>query len=375
MSGLEVLPTLARSGAPLASPERQRELLEAVELGGRGGFGEHLAGAGLDPLRARGVEVLQVNVGRVCNQTCRHCHVDAGPDRDEDMTRETAELCMRALAATGIPTVDITGGAPELNANFEYLVRESRRLGRHVIDRCNLTILSARALEHEYAPAELREAAERIRCAPVSEEPIKRGPRAGERKLVALTFEDGPSLYTPQILDVLGAGDHVATFFVSGEQIATRERLIQRMLVEGSEIASHGLADRDVEPAPSTSLAHDLEAAKRLIGEAVPFEPCLVRAPALAANDDARAAAQAVELQPVLSSLDGKDGETESPEEIAERVLSHVKPGAIVRLRDGGGARWPTVQALPLILAGLERRGFETVTVSEMLAGAKRGER
>src|SRR6185436_3967925 len=77
----------------------------------------------------------------LCNQTSRHCHVDAGPDRRESMTRETAELCVQALARTDIPTVDITGGAPELNPNFRRLVEQSRALGRHVMDRCNLSIL------------------------------------------------------------------------------------------------------------------------------------------------------------------------------------------------------------------------------------------
>jgi radical SAM/Cys-rich protein len=97
--------------------------------------------AGLFPLRATGITVFQVNVGKLCNQTCRHCHVDAGPDRTESMSRETAELCIEALAKTDIPTVDITGGAPELNPNFRWLVEQSRVRGRHVMDRCNLSVL------------------------------------------------------------------------------------------------------------------------------------------------------------------------------------------------------------------------------------------
>ncbi len=105
------------------------------------GFDETLARAGIEPLTSAAIEVLQVNVGKLCNQTCRHCHVDAGPDRTERMTRETAELVIRRLAESLIPTLDITGGAPELNPSFRYLVREARRLGRHVMDRSNLTVL------------------------------------------------------------------------------------------------------------------------------------------------------------------------------------------------------------------------------------------
>ena len=105
-------------------------------------FAEQLEAVGLWPLRATGIETLQVNVGKRCNQACGHCHVEAGPTRPERMTRATAELVIAALAEhPEIGTVDITGGAPELNPHFRFLVTEARRLGRHVMDRCNLTVL------------------------------------------------------------------------------------------------------------------------------------------------------------------------------------------------------------------------------------------
>ena len=85
---------------------------------------------------------LQVNVGMLCNQACHHCHVEAGPKRTEIMPREVAARILELLSASpSITTVDITGGAPELNPNFPWIVRESHKLGRHVIDRCNLTVL------------------------------------------------------------------------------------------------------------------------------------------------------------------------------------------------------------------------------------------
>ena len=105
-------------------------------------FDDKLAAADLFPLRAREVTTLQVNVGKRCNQACKHCHVDAGPHRTEEMDRPTAGLVIAALRRhPAIQTLDITGGAPELNPHFEYLVAEARALGRQVIDRCNLTIL------------------------------------------------------------------------------------------------------------------------------------------------------------------------------------------------------------------------------------------
>ena len=88
----------------------------------------------------RAVEVLQVNVGYRCNQSCVHCHVNAGPTRTESMPRGIADEVLHYLRQTHVPTLDITGGAPELNANFRYLVTEARALGVHVMDRCNLTI-------------------------------------------------------------------------------------------------------------------------------------------------------------------------------------------------------------------------------------------
>ena len=130
--------------APIAAASEQLRVLDAVPVRDalHGRFDAHLERAGLAPLRATGIRVFQVNVGKVCNQTCAHCHVDAGPTRTEQMSRATAELAMRVLATIDAPIVDITGGAPELNPNFRYLVEESRRLGRHVMDRCNLTVLT-----------------------------------------------------------------------------------------------------------------------------------------------------------------------------------------------------------------------------------------
>ncbi len=132
------LSLLARKN-PLASTTEQLRVLDQTTACSP--FDRQLTRVGLHPLHATGITVFQINVGKLCNQTCRHCHVDAGPDRQEIMTRETAELCIKALAQTDIPTLDITGGAPELNPQFRWLVEQARALGRHVMDRCNLSVL------------------------------------------------------------------------------------------------------------------------------------------------------------------------------------------------------------------------------------------
>jgi radical SAM/Cys-rich protein len=134
------LPSLVSRQSPLASAGQQHAALARVPM--RREFEDAVASAGFDPLTAEAITTLQINVGKLCNQTCRHCHVDAGPDRRESMSRATMEQCLAALDATEIPTVDITGGAPELNPHFRWLVEACTARGRHVIDRCNLTILT-----------------------------------------------------------------------------------------------------------------------------------------------------------------------------------------------------------------------------------------
>ncbi|HZP94062.1 MAG TPA: arsenosugar biosynthesis radical SAM (seleno)protein ArsS [Burkholderiales bacterium] len=92
-------------------------------------------------IRRRRVEILQVNLGYRCNQSCVHCHVNAGPNRTESMDLATVQTVVDYLRVAGVGALDVTGGAPELNAHFRYLVGEARSLGAKVMDRCNLTVL------------------------------------------------------------------------------------------------------------------------------------------------------------------------------------------------------------------------------------------
>ena len=109
-------------------------------------FDEKLAEFGHD-LAAFCVDTLQVNAGKLCNQACKHCHVDASPKRTEIMPLEVVEDCLNALRKYKIPTLDITGGAPELNPNFRYFVLEARKAGAKVIVRHNLTVMFEPAQE------------------------------------------------------------------------------------------------------------------------------------------------------------------------------------------------------------------------------------
>ncbi|MDX1531977.1 MAG: arsenosugar biosynthesis radical SAM protein ArsS, partial [Rhodothermales bacterium] len=158
---------------PLAAPAAQLRALDAVAVTagptGTGAFDADLAASGFDALTPAPLEIFQVNVGHLCNMTCKHCHVDAGPDRtEENMDRATVDACLaaidrvRAEPDSALHTVDVTGGAPELNPHFEYLVDAAVERGLHVIDRCNLTILLVRRYEH--LPAWLAERGVEVAC-------------------------------------------------------------------------------------------------------------------------------------------------------------------------------------------------------------------
>jgi radical SAM/Cys-rich protein len=141
--------TLKKLGHPLASAESQLEIIEN-SFHEMIPFQQKMESAFLFPLKPLAMEIFQVNLGKMCNQACRHCHVDAGPDRKEIMTQETMMLCLDVLSRNPSFThVDLTGGAPEMNPGFRWFVEEIKKLGRHVMVRCNLTIIMANKKYHD----------------------------------------------------------------------------------------------------------------------------------------------------------------------------------------------------------------------------------
>jgi len=175
--------------SPLAEPAEQLRVLRGLDLNGSGDFSARLAQAGFARLGPARLEIFQINVGKLCNMTCRHCHVDAGPDRvTENMDRDTIDACLRAIDAVDPHTVDITGGAPELNPHFRYLVSACHARGRHVIDRCNLTVLLLPRLRD--LPAWLAEHEVEIVCSLPHyrrrNTDAQRGDHAFEKSIVAL---------------------------------------------------------------------------------------------------------------------------------------------------------------------------------------------
>lgn len=132
--------SLSAQSHELSEIDRQLSLLKEANLVP---FQEKLEASGLFPLSTVGLDIFQINVGKMCNQVCKHCHVDAGPDRKEIMTIETMQQCLDAIDKTNCHTVDLTGGAPEMNPNFRWFVEQLSAKGKKVIVRCNLTIIVA----------------------------------------------------------------------------------------------------------------------------------------------------------------------------------------------------------------------------------------
>ena len=114
-------------------------------------FTDKVANLGHQPFKPLSLEIFQINIGLLCNQTCAHCHVDAGPDRrEENMSRQTLEKCLEIIRNTpSIKIIDITGGAPEMNPNFRWFIEAVSKLGKQVINRCNLTIIRANPKYHD----------------------------------------------------------------------------------------------------------------------------------------------------------------------------------------------------------------------------------
>ncbi|HEX7245783.1 MAG TPA: polysaccharide deacetylase family protein [Solirubrobacterales bacterium] len=188
---------------------------------------------------------------------------------------------------------------------------------------------------------------------------VTNGPR--NRKAVALTFDDGPSDYTPGFLDVLRRERVHGTFFEIGQEIGGREATLRRILREGDEIGNHTTHHTEYPDyasiAPTTSL----------IESATHFRPCLFRPPGGAVDSSVIAAAAADGMRTVTWDVDPADWTSPGSAAVYSRVVDAVQPGSIVLMHDGGGDRSGTLAALPRIIDTLRARGYRFATVTELL--------
>jgi len=228
---------------PLADTDYQLAVLNQAEAAGAQlpAFANRLRETGLLPLRPTSISVMQINVGKMCNQTCRHCHVDAGPDRTEIMTRETMQLCLNALAQTDISVVDLTGGAPEMNPDFRWLVEQISNLGRQTIVRCNLTIIVANPKYHDLPVFFAQHGVQVVSSLPhfsASRTDAQRGTGVFERSIRALRMlnevgygVEGSGLTLDLVYNPAGA-------FLPGSQAGLERDFKQRLLREHGVVFS-----------------------------------------------------------------------------------------------------------------------------------------
>lgn len=195
-----------------------------------------------------------------------------------------------------------------------------------------------------------------VGCKDSGETPRYNGPNSPKR--IALTFDDGPSSYTPKILNVLQHHHAKGTFFEIGEQVSSESRAV---LKAGEELANHSYHHED-DPSRSS-----MAATNRAIRSVSGFEPCLFRPPGGAYNSRVVSDAKSLGMTTVLWNVDPRDWSRPGSGAIYSRVVGAARPGAIVIMHDGGGDRSQTVAALPHIIQTLHGRGYHLVTVSKLL--------
>jgi peptidoglycan/xylan/chitin deacetylase (PgdA/CDA1 family) len=220
-----------------------------------------------------------------------------------------------------------------------------------------------RGLDVPYRPRRLA-AAGRVPCPPVPANPVSEGYAA--HRVVALTFDGGPGIFTPQVLDVLAKHREHATFFVTGAQIEGRERLLWKMILGGNEIGNGTWSRPRARTISASTLRGELARTSKAIAAAARVRPCVSRPPFRELVARHASISRRLGMTTALWSVDPRDFARRSPATLASRVLRSVRPGAVIVLHDGGGDRWVTVQALGRILVGLERRGYSTVTLSQL---------
>lgn len=188
------------------------------------------------------------------------------------------------------------------------------------------------------------------------------------QRMVALTFDDGPSGRTPAILGVLARHHAHATFFVVGRATRGMEPVLRRIAATGNELGDHTYSHADLLGLRPPGRRTQLQWTRGLVWRATGVQARFFRPPYGATGPAVNRLGRSLGLIPVLWSVDSRDWQLPGTKAIAQRVIAHVQPGAIVLMHDGGGDRRETLRALPAILRALARRHLQAVTLSQMLA-------
>lgn len=189
---------------------------------------------------------------------------------------------------------------------------------------------------------------------------------------IALTFDDGPSpLYTPQILNILHDNDVHATFFCIGEQVQNSPDLVQQEAAAGHVVGNHSWNHPDLTTLTSDQVHAQLADTSNALQNADGQTPAFFRPPYGAINEDVHDQASTLGLQPILWNIDTLDWEMPGSAAIVQAVLDNASNGAVILMHDGGGDRSQTVAALPEIISGLKARGFQLVTINQLVDDAQ----
>lgn len=228
-----MIKSLKKQEHRLSSPQGQIDILSDIATIGIPSFESKINAMGHDTLKPTGIDIFQINVGKMCNQVCAHCHVDAGPDRKEIMTKETMQQCIDALKGTDIKTVDLTGGAPEMNPNFRWFVEELRAIGKEIIVRCNLTIILANPKYHdlpEFFKKHKINVASSLPYFTAKRTDAQRGDGVFDKSIKALQMlnavgygKDDPDLKLDLVYNPAGA-------FLPGDQITLEDQFKKKLL-------------------------------------------------------------------------------------------------------------------------------------------------
>ena len=197
------------------------------------------------------------------------------------------------------------------------------------------------------------------------------GSAGGGSKEIALTFDDGPSAYTAQVLDILDLHNAKATFFIVGRNAEHNVALIRRTVESGHEIGNHTWSHASLPALPKSARHDEVQGANDVVRSAVGHQPRLFRPPYGAMRPGTNREVRRAGMLPVVWSVDTHDYDPGvTAKKLVARVRKALRPGSIILLHDGGGDRRKTVAALPRILAEIERRGYRAVTVTQLLNDA-----
>ncbi len=295
-------------------------------------------------------------ISRICIGGKRDSRGAAGFARitpaGKPVKQQTIPVKVSGTSASGLTFSFVPGRAHAVPGSYGWRVLFSTGTCDEVSGDCRSSYPRKGFARYRVRPVEI------VGCTGGNGQVVRRGP--GGKKLVALTFDDGPTVYTPQVMDVLRRKKVKATFFMLGDMVSRDPSTARRVLAAGHEVANHSSSH------PLLPGYADISRASRTIRRATGFRPCLFRPPYGALNSSVVASVRNLGMKSVLWDVDTSDWSTPGTGTIRSRI-GRAGPGSIILMHDGGGSRSQTVAALAGGIHDLRSRGYRFVTVTRLL--------